>query len=410
MATAPGTTADATKSSRGKDQIHWPEGVWSALDHATTHELHKARVAAKFLHQVHVHKKETTIPSDVVIVPPAPVGPRGAVPPDALSIDEAGVTRINEISVLTKLSVAQVEAESHHEETMAGHPAGTAHPNDATPPHPQDPMAKGDHHGAGDGAHHHMAPTHHRATSGTSLAMRAANLLAQAEDLIIFNGSNGFTNAPLFTSQTVQILDPNAAANLDAGLLNISAAGAINPNINANQVIRVRPTVPGAVGPPVVLPLYRENTLNAVAQGISILQGNGHYEHYALVLHTYPYADLHSALPNTLIEPVEPISHLVKAGVYGTGCLPPFNPAGAGLPVTDTAGAAIAGVLYTGVLMCLTGNTMDLVRGRMENNLDAVVAFNQKDVGEQYRFRTSERFAFRLKNTTAFVLLLFMTV
>jgi len=50
-------------------------------------------------------------------------------------------------------------------------------------------------------------------------------------------------------------------------------------------------------------PQYGKNTLNAVAQGVSSLQGSGDPGNYGLVLNTNPYADLFQALPNTLIEP-----------------------------------------------------------------------------------------------------------
>jgi hypothetical protein len=65
-------------------------------------------------------------------------------------------------------------------------------------------------------------------------------------------------------------------------------------------------------------------------------------------------------------------------------------------------------VLYTGVLVSLSGNTMDHVRGRMEDHLDVIVTFNQKDENEQYRFRVVQRFTLRLKDPTAVILLLFL--
>ena len=58
--------------------------------------------------------------------------------------------------------------------------------------------------------------------------------------------------------------------------------------------------------------------------------------------------------------------------------------------------------------MGLTGNTMDLVRGQMDDGLDVSVTFNQKDQNEQYRFRAVQRLALRLKDPTAVVLLLFL--
>jgi hypothetical protein len=279
--------------------------------------------------------------------------------------------------------------------------------------------------------------------------LRTSNILAQAEDLVLLNGQNAVVNSPLFTGgivqgvgktgPLVQALDPNLSTDLDIGLLDIQPIFAVgqpptqanlkNLNIvlpSATQVVPVHPAVAGTATSP---PRYAESTLNAVASAFSVLQGLGHYEHYALALHTIPYADLHQALTTTLIEPVEPVSHLIRAGIYGTGTLPPFTPVtlpggpqplSTGLPTQiqgnpinfpplgSPGGTPSANVLYTGVLVCLSGNTVDLVRGHMEDHKDVIVTFNQKDANEQYRFRTVQRFALRLKDPTAVVLLLFM--
>jgi hypothetical protein len=404
----PTTTASATgKSSRGKDQIHWSEGVWQALDHAVTEEMTRTRVAAKILPHVYVEKKQTNVPQDVVILPQT-----SAVPFDpAFSIDESATFRVQEYWTTFKLSVAQVEAEEHEEMMLNQQMASSQ--------------------SQGHAATGHMSH-HYRASTAVSLSLRTANLLAQAEDLILFNGQNAVQNSPLFqppATRLVQFLDANLQNDLDLGLLNIGPNGNIPINsptgpaglTSTAQVIAVHPIVQGFEGSP---PRYAENTLNAVATAFSELQALGHYEHYALVLHTIPYADLHQALATTLIEPVEPISHLIKAGIHGTGTLPPFTAAGAGLPVSigptptpisnlfpATTGSppnGVPNVLYTGVLVSLSGNTMDHVRGRMDENLDVAVNFNQKDANEAYRFRVAERFALRLKDPSAVILLLFM--
>lgn len=423
----------ATRSSRGKDQIHWSEGVWHALDQAVMEEMMRTRVAAKFLPQVHVDRKQTTVASDVVIVPQATDAILKAiatgVPFDtALSVNESQNNRVQEYWTTFKLSVAQVETEEH-EEMLLGQQAS----------HPPEPLAAGHPHG-------HMQH-HHRASTAVSLALRTANYLAQAEDLVVFNGQNAIVNSPLFTGgtvlgagktgQIVQYLDPTLVTDLDLGLLNIQPlynAGApplqanlANLNLvlpSASQVIAVHPSTPGTATAP---PIYAENSLNAVASAFSVLQALGHYEHYALALHTIPYADLHQALKTTLIEPVEPISHLIKAGIHGTGTIPPFiavNPAlgaaqtlatglptqinGAAINFPPLAGGASANVLYAGVIVSLSGNTVDLVRGRMEEHKDVIVTFNQKDPNEQYRFRVAQRLNLRLKDLTAVVVLLFM--
>src|SRR5215472_3011050 len=413
--TTPSTTNHA--GGRGKHQIHWSEGVWKALDHAVLEEMRRTRVAAKFLPHVHVEKKQTNVASDIVIVPGlnSPITSPPTIPFDsALSVDESQTTRIQEYWVTFKMSVAQVEEEEHAEGAM-GHHLQHAHPME--PAHHEG-------HGMAAHPHHHQMMNSHRASTGVSLAMRTADILAQAEDLVLLNGKNSF-NSPLFKGlgggPLVQFLDPNLVTNLDNGLLSIDNKGIIHLPSPA-QVIPVHPVQPGSTTPPI----YAENTLNAVASAFSVLQGLGHYEHYALALNTVPYADLHQALKTTLIEPVEPISHLVKAGIYGSGTLPPFDSNGAGLPqqidisndpnhpnpqplkFSSAQGGAAAKILFTGVLVSLSGNTMDHVRGKMEDNLDVIVTFNQKDANEQYRFRVVERFCLRLKDPTAVCLLVFL--
>jgi hypothetical protein len=442
-ATTPGEMPPATRNNRGKDQIHWSEGVWKALDSAVMEEMLRTRVAAKFLPHVHVERKQTTVPSDVVVIPLVNQQTLTAIQAGApfdpsLSVDESAVDRIHEYWATLRLSVAQVE-EEEHEEMALNHRMHSSNSHE--------PAAMGDHHG--------YVSHSYRASTAVSLAIRTANILAQAEDLVLFNGQNGVVYSPLFTGGTmlgvgltgplVQALDPKLSTDLDLGLLNIKPLFASPPGpkpINNDiqlpslQVIPVHPT-----DTTVFPPRYAENTLNAVAQAFSTLQALGHYEHYALALHTVPYADLHEALKTTLIEPVEPISHLIKAGVHGTGTLPPFIPyppnggpsiaaaLAAGLPTSINNGGPLAtpgtpntspiigflnqgggipNILYTGVLVSLSGNTMDIVRGHMEDNKDVIVTFNQKDANEQYRFRTVQRFALRLKDTTAVVLLLFM--
>src|SRR5262249_41434256 len=100
-------TPPTSTSNRGKDQIHWSEGVWKALDHAVMEEMMRTRVAAKFLSHVHVDKKQTTVAADVVTVPSPPGGGAGAPFDPALSVDESATNRIQEYWVQFRMSVAQ---------------------------------------------------------------------------------------------------------------------------------------------------------------------------------------------------------------------------------------------------------------------------------------------------------------
>ena len=452
--TIAGGNSTPSKPGRGKDQIPWSDDVWNLIDNAVVEEITRSRMGAKFLPQVHVHKKRTTVDSDVVVLP-STSSTSGQPADPSLSVDETTTTRVQEYSVQFRLSPAQMEAEGHYDTELNNQLAASPTPT-------------------GQAATASDVRKVHRASTAVSLALKTANILAQAEDLILLNGQNAVANSPLFVNGSVQPLDTKLLVNLDLGLLNIqpmvivtstdgATVGQIQPlastptaafaatlpatsslanviQLPSSQVVAVRPKTP-VTSPP----SYQENSLNAVASGVSILQSNGYYDNYALVLHTFPYADLHQALAGTLIEPVEPIAHLVTAGIFGTGALPPFNPvistgqpqaASTGLPTCiinqpttanhnpttalliaptkaskaspPVQGSGGGNVLYTGVLVSLAGNSMDVVRGLMDDALDVAVTFNQKDANEQYRFRSVQRFALRLKDPGAVVLLLYM--
>jgi uncharacterized linocin/CFP29 family protein len=223
---------------------------------------------------------------------------------------------------------------------------------------------------------------HRGHSTAVTLAIRAANLLTQAEDMIIFQGAAAFST-PFFTANI-----RSRGVPLDFGLLDILPAAApagSPPPLPAAQVIPV-PLLAGARPGQ-----YGENTFGAVAQGYAVLQGNGHYGPYALVLQTTPYADTHAPLATTLIMPADRIMPLMTAGFFGSGTLVPS----VGVP-------APAGLSFTGSLVSVGGNTMDLVVG-----FDAKTAFMQQDVDGSYRFRVVERLALRLKDPSAIIRLEF---
>jgi uncharacterized linocin/CFP29 family protein len=441
----------------GRDKIDWPPEVWHRIDAAVREEITRSRVAAKFLPVVHVPPKSTTVPADIVYNPLNL--PPGAVPPGisgALYVDETLTNKVNEVWVELALTSAQVE-----EEAAALH---AAH-------HQQNSQ--------------HNQHQHAHASTGISLFTRGANVLAQVEDSIIFQGQSAF-QSELIGDKTTTIVGTRFPGT-DLGLLNLLLPGETAPSLlgqlNASQIIPVSPVKPNGA--------YQERTVEAVAKAVGRLGDHGHYGPYVCVLHTVPFADAHSPLQSTLITPAEPIRHLMNAGFYGTGTLPPFTPApnstiGNGLsggfptgaisdgmlvvtaggsgydntttlaftgggstptapgtmvsvsssPLGDVTGVkvttpglgytsvpqvrvvgtgngaqvAVQQVLYTGFVISLGGNTMDLVRGKMNSDDDVVVRFEQKDTTGWYRFRVVQRFALRLKDITAVVQLQFMSV
>jgi hypothetical protein len=67
-------------------------------------------------------------------------------------------------------------------------------------------------------------------------------------------------------------------------------------------------------------------------------------------------------------------------------------------------------VLYTGFLVSLSGNSMDVVRGLMDDGMDVCLTFNQKSANEFYVFNEAQRLTLRLKDQNAVVALFFLDI
>ncbi len=195
---------------------------------------------------------------------------------------------------------------------------------------------------------------------GVTLAHRAGAFLDLAEDLVIFQGKDGLKD-PVF--QTVQTDGSDAGT----GLVFAPPKEQVIPVFP----VEVDPTDPNQNR-------YGENTFGAVALAFALLQKT-HYGRCALVLHTNVYADTYAALPETLAVPAERIKGLVSDHFYVSSALPPF----------------------TGILVAIDGDTMDLVVGQAP-----LTTFTQVS-NSQYLFRLYERIALRLKDPTAVVRLEF---
>lgn len=190
--------------------------------------------------------------------------------------------------------------------------------------------------------------------TGVTLTHRAGALLDLAEDLVIFQGNIGLQD-PVF-----QIVQTDGS---DAGTGLVFAPP-------KDQVIPVFPVEVDLTDP--TQNRYGENTFGAVARAFALLQKT-HYGRCALVLHTNVYADTYAALPETLAVPAERIKGLVSDHFYVSSALPPF----------------------TGILVAIDGDTMDLVVGQAP-----LTTFTQVS-NSQYLFRLYERMALRLKDPTA---------
>jgi uncharacterized linocin/CFP29 family protein len=335
---------DTNKSlhQKGRGKIPWSKDVWERIDHAVEMEVKRTRVGARFLPKRPVPPKTTSVPTDAYTM----TTPVGGTP--VLTVDEGATLRLNEYYVEFELTPQQVDQEEGDFKTL-GH------------------------------------------STAVTLATKAANTLAQAEDLIIFQGSNAMSGkagvgSNLFAGELVLTLNPNGPS--DTGLLGFPA-GTAAPVAGAPNVLPV-----AQLGGPAGV-VWGPNTFEAVAQAYALLQGIGHYGPYALVLETIPYADTFAPLPATLTLTADRIKPLMTAGFFGTGTIPPNPPPPPAMP-------PVGKPPFFGVVVSIGGNTMDLVFG-----LEPLAAFMQEDTNGNFRFRVLERFALRVKDPTAVVVLQF---
>jgi uncharacterized linocin/CFP29 family protein len=274
----------------GRDAVPWGPELWGRLDQAVHAEVDRAGVAGKVLPLRGPLPDATTVPADVI-------------DPETMSVQDDAVLPLVELSVEFSLTEQQVEGEAALQ-------------------------------------------------TAVTLATRAANLIAQAEDLVVFQGG-GATDAALFKTVRQKGVTGN-------GLV---AAAPSTVDVAADN---------GHTG---------ERIVDGLTRAYAELQTTGQYGPYALVLRAEQYADAFKPLANTLVMPADRLRPLVQQGFFGTGTMPEA----------------------TGLVMSVGGGTMDLMVG-----IDPTVAFLQIDGAGLYRFRVFERFALRLKDEQALVRLQFV--
>ncbi len=305
-------TTVAKDSNLGRDKLPWGKELWDRLDAAVHDEIKRILITRRFV---------PIVPMPDALTAPADTVTEGENQNGPLEVNEAAVTSLIEIWVEFALTKQQVEGED-------------------------------------------------KLSTAVTLATRAANKLAQGEDLLAYQGDPVIKTDPLFTKGRIR----TRAGPGPNGLATLGSLGP--PDEQKRRVIDVPFTDP-------TNGTYGEETFAAVASAYSLLQEDGHYGPYSLMLPTVPFADTHRPLANTLIMPADRIRPLVEGRFYGTGTLP-----------EDPK--------LFGVLISIGGNSLDMVIGR-----DATTAFVQEDNEGLYRFRVFERFALRDKDPKSRVLLEF---
>jgi uncharacterized linocin/CFP29 family protein len=309
----------SSTTKNGRDRVGWTPEFWDRIDRAVHDEMCRVSVGRRFLPLVPV-PDALTVPADTITEIR-----ESASAPAVLSVDEAAVTPLIEIWVEFALTQQQTAAEEALQ-------------------------------------------------TAVTLATRAANLLSQGEDVLLFQGDTLARKDPLFTDRRIQ----TRAGPGPRGLANAAA----DPPL---LTIKVSLRADGKT--------YGEGTFAAVAEAYSELQAKGHYGPYALVLPTKAYADAFAPLENTLILTADRLLPIVEGRLYGTGAVPENIDVEPGDPVEPED---------VGVLLSLGGNTVDLAFGKA-----ATTEFVTDDNQGLSRFRVYERFALRDKDTDGRVALLF---
>lgn len=183
--------------------------------------------------------------------------------------------------------------------------------------------------------------------SAVSLFTYAANLIAHAEDTLVFQGGDVIRRVdtyPVFRAVRV-------TGDAGSGLL----------DRNEVETVRVEP-VDGT---------YTSTLYAAVAKAATEVQAN-HAGRLALVLPSRVYPDAFRGQPGS--RPKDEIEAFVGDRFYASNGLPDDR----------------------GLVLALDGNTMDLVV-----TLDATPTFLQVDAQGRFDFSVSERIALRVKDPTA---------
>ena len=286
-------------------QDPWTEAQWTRVQETVRDEAKKARVAASFM------PVQGPLQDDVQTAPlqrlrPAAAGPAGAL----LQIDDHVTRRLTTVAVNVGLRGAQV-----------------AEPDLAT---------------------------------ALVAFRRAANLIARAEDYVVFQGQPGAS--------------PRTPGGLDP------------------CVIRGGDTFPGLL--PTALTVWQEpvgfplavGLVGAVSRAVSRLEGSGHLGPFAVVLGHRLFDAAHSPL-GTLVLPSDRIRPLIDGPLLRSSWLNRF------------AGGAQA---PSGIVVSLADDLLDLIVAQeiSVRRLQVTAAASPRHV-----YRVSQRFTIRIKQRTALVAL-----
>ncbi len=187
---------------------------------------------------------------------------------------------------------------------------------------------------------------------------RAANLLARAEDSIVFNGlPHADPSRAELTAIQVSTLCRVTGGEHAPGLVETGKTRSSRSSVGEN-----------------VLPPYGENLVPAVAAAISDLESFGHLGPFACIMGMKAFVAAQTPSPGSLVLPSDRIEPLLGMKIMRSGTLPPGQI----------------------VLVSLAGDPIDLVVAT-----SPTVQFLHLTDEARYVFRVYERFVLRVKERYA---------
>jgi uncharacterized linocin/CFP29 family protein len=285
----------------------WTEAQWTMVQEAVRDEAKKQRVAASFL------PVYGPLPEDVQTVPLQRLRslPRPVPPGNFLQIDDFDTRRLTTLSVSVGLRSAQLAQED--------------------------------------------------LSSALVAFRRAANLIARAEDHLVFNGQ----------------LQPNDLLPLNLDPCVVTGGdqfpGLLDAADNPLQMVTVSPNVNGP------------NLVTHVEDAIGRLEREGHLGPFALVLNTRLFSVALEPIANSLVLPADRIRPLLDGPLLRSSTLNVGTSTGRRAPVR-------------GILVSLASHLIELVVGS-----EICVGLIQVTAEDSPRhvYRVSERFTLRIKQPTA---------
>lgn len=290
-------------NNNGRDKI-WTQGDetknWDNIDAAVQEELKAARMAEKFL-----------LPPSNGSVGNVSVVPSLIIDQETMTVDDTVMTSLVDMWVEFTLTYTQIERESELNIAL-------------------------------------------------NLARSVANTLARAENVLLFQGTEGVDVVKKF-KQRVEFRRP---LHVFTGLLE---------DVDEAHTIHVQPIQETPLK-------YGAHTFEAVVQALDLLQSDGISDPYWVGLDPAIHSDTYASQKDTFIYAAEVIKPLATGGFFSANGVPP----------------------QTGFVISLKGGSMDMVVGT-----DPITQYTQMDDDGFYHFRVYECFAYRKMDKRTVVKLVF---